>query len=217
MNPDACREWRGALATAALGHLDDAETIALHAHLDGCPSCRAELAELIAVARALPLADPDRVLEDELEPRAGLATDVVERIASQHARVRRRRFARILAVAAAVLLVVVVAAVVARGGGNSTPATRVSFPTSAEASGRAELTSFEAGTQVKLHAGGLDAGDEYWLWLTGDDQKRVAAGTFTGSADGEVEVTLTAALPLADARRIWVTDNTDKVVLDAKI
>jgi Putative zinc-finger len=217
MSPDACREWRGALATAALGHLDDAGTIALHAHLDGCPSCRAELVELIAVARALPLADPERVQTDPLEPRAGLATDVVERIASKHERVRRRRLAQVLAAAAAVLLIVVVAAVVARRGDDATSATRVSFPASAEAAGRAELTALEAGTQVKLLARGLDAGDWYWLWLTGSDEHRVTAGTFTGAPDGDVQVTLTAALRLEDARRIWVTDDADNVVLDANL
>jgi hypothetical protein len=112
---------------------------------------------------------------------------------------------------------VLVATVVARRGGDTTPATRVSFPTSTEAAGRAELTALETGTQVKLLASGLDAGDWYWLWLTGEDDDRVTAGTFTGAPDGDVEVTLTAALRLEEARRIWVTDGADKVVLDATL
>ena len=41
MTADACREWRGALAAAALGRIDPAEAIALQAHLDGCAACRA--------------------------------------------------------------------------------------------------------------------------------------------------------------------------------
>ena len=65
-------------------------------------------------------------------------------------------------------------------------------------------------------ADGLDDGDWYWLWLTGDDGKRVPAGTFRGTG-GTVEVTLISALPLDAARRIWVTDDSDKVVLDAHI
>jgi hypothetical protein len=67
-----------------------------------------------------------------------------------------------------------------------------------------------------LSAAGLDEGDWYWLWLTGEDGKRVAAGTFRGTGD-DVDVTLTAALPLDAARRIWVTDADDEIVLDAQI
>ena len=55
----------------------------------------------------------------------------------------------------------------------------------------------------------------YWLWLTGDDGNRVAAGTFRGQPQ-DVQVTLTSALPLRDTRRIWVTDEDDAVVLDAQ-
>ena len=65
-------------------------------------------------------------------------------------------------------------------------------------------------------AHGLDKGDWYWLWLTGDDGNRVPAGSFRGTG-GEVDVTLTSALPLDAARRIWVTNDSDKVVLDAKL
>ena len=50
---DPCRDWRGALGAAALGGIDPAEEIGLRAHLDGCATCRAELRELTAVARAL--------------------------------------------------------------------------------------------------------------------------------------------------------------------
>ena len=39
-------------------------------------------------------------------------------------------------------------------------------------------------------ADGLDKGDWYWLWLTGDDGNRVPAGTFRGTGD-TVQVTLT--------------------------
>ncbi|MGQ0826295.1 MAG: hypothetical protein ACT4OX_14900 [Actinomycetota bacterium] len=45
---------------------------------------------------------------------------------------------------------------------------------------------------------------------------RVAAGTFRGARD-EADVTLTVATSLADARRIWVTDARDDVVLDVRV
>lgn len=57
---EACRQWRCALAAAALGQLGEAERTALGAHAEGCGPCRAELAQLGLLARALPAADPDR-------------------------------------------------------------------------------------------------------------------------------------------------------------
>ncbi len=46
MTSDACREWRGALASHALGHIEPEEEIGLRAHLDGWEDCRAEMREL---------------------------------------------------------------------------------------------------------------------------------------------------------------------------
>ncbi|MGH8978523.1 MAG: hypothetical protein ACRDV7_10650, partial [Acidimicrobiia bacterium] len=96
------------------------------------------------------------------------------------------------------------------------PTATVTFPATAEAEGRARLEAHDEGTEVRLLATGLDEGDWYWLWLTGGDGDRVPAGTFRGTA-GDVDVTLTSALSLEDARRIWVTDGDDEVVLDARV
>jgi hypothetical protein len=95
--------------------------------------------------------------------------------------------------------------------------TTVMFPAGEEATATARLAAHDEGTEVKLVASGLDQGDWYWLWLTGDNGKRVPAGSFRGTGHGAVRVTLTAALSLPDARRIWVTDRADKVILDARL
>jgi hypothetical protein len=63
---------------------------------------------------------------------------------------------------------------------------------------------------------GLNRGDYYWLWVTGKSGERIPAGTFRGS-DRPLDMRLTAALPLSKARRIWVTDEADQVVLDARV
>ena len=81
---------------------------------------------------------------------------------------------------------------------------------------RATLHARDAGTEVVVHVSGLHDGDYYWLWLTGDDGDRIGAGTFQGSARAE-DLTMTAALPLDEARRVWVTDAEDRVVLDTRI
>jgi anti-sigma factor RsiW len=216
MTADACREWRGLLAAAALARIDDADEVALRAHLDGCPACRAELHDLTAVARSLRLADLQHVTGDVLQPSPALAERVVDRVAAARRQVRRRRLRRALVAAAAAVVVLGLAAVLLARQSDPEPTTTVVFPRSEEAAGRADLERRDAGTEVRLVASGFDDGDWYWLWLTGDDGDRVSAGTFRGTGD-EVDVTLTAALPLDAARRIWVTDGDDTVVLDARI
>jgi anti-sigma-K factor RskA len=216
MTADACREWRGALAAAALDRIDAADEIALRAHLDGCAVCRAELRELTRVAHALPLADLTRVAEDPTEPPAHLGARVVDQVASVRRRDHSRRLRRVLAAAAIVVVAVGFGAVIATRRDHPAPTATVTFPATAEAEGRARLEAHDEGTEVRLVATGLDEGDWYWLWLTGDDGDRVAAGTFRGTA-GDVDVTLTSALSLKDARRIWVTDGDDEVVLDARV
>jgi anti-sigma factor RsiW len=217
MPTDACREWRGAVAAAALGRIDAADEVALQAHLDGCTQCRRELGELRAAVRALPLADPARVVEETREPPVGLAERVIERVAHEHARVRRRRLRVVLVAAAVVAAIAGIGAVaVATLDEGREPSMTITFPAVEDARGRADLFALDEGTEVELAASGLKSGDWYWLWLTNGDGDRVTAGTFKGTGD-EVEVTLTAALALEDARRIWVTDGDDAVVLDAPL
>jgi hypothetical protein len=80
----------------------------------------------------------------------------------------------------------------------------------------AELRKADYGTEVKLAISGLDDGEWYWLWLTGSDGKRVGAGTFKASGD-HFTCDMTSALPLDKARRIWVTDGSDRAVLDTTL
>jgi len=217
MTPEACRDRRAALAAAALDRLDAAEAIALRAHLDGCGPCRAEAADLRGVAGALgragfpdgPPAEPPRTLERDLLSRLGAAR-------ADDRRARRHRWASVAAAVAAALAVV--AGVVASlGDDGSAGGRRVGFPVrpdGVEASAVVHARDF--GTEIELDVSGLDAGRWYWLWLTGDDGERVTAGTFRGTG-GDVDVSMSAAIPLRDARRVWVTDDGDAIVLDATL
>ena len=61
MKTERCREWRESLGAYALGHLSRRGAgRAWRLTSRAVPSCRAELDSLAAVARLLPLADPDR-------------------------------------------------------------------------------------------------------------------------------------------------------------
>jgi hypothetical protein len=217
MTSEACREYRAALGAVALGNADAAEELALQAHLDGCPDCRAELRELTSVAASLPLADVTHVVGDIPQPSSALGGHVLGRVAAERtarrARLRRRvaaAAATATAIAAAILALVLVAPSNGSGG------THVVFASRVGVSAAATLRARDAGTEVSFHVSGLQTGDYYWLWLTGADEHRIAAGTFQGT-DKPSNLVMTAAIPLSEARRIWVTDAHNNVVLDQRL
>ncbi len=214
---ESCREWRGELAAFAIDRLGASERVAMQAHLDGCPACRAELADLSSVARALPSADTSH-LAAPTDPPAVLGDRILGRLAWARASERKRHRRHFVVVGiTAVAAVAAALGLFALGTSlhESHPGQPVAFtvaPQGVEA--RAVLHKREYGTEVALHVTGLSNDNEwYWLWLTGDDGKRVAAGTFQAS-NGEVSVDMNSALPLSSTRRVWVTDDRDRVVLD---
>jgi hypothetical protein len=216
---EACRDWRGALGAAALGNLDPAEEIGLRAHLDGCADCRAELRDLTAVAHALSSVPVENVTGAAVEPPAELSGLVLGRVARErdelHERRTRRVWASVGAFVAAAAAVIALVLVVGNAGGG-TPGRRVVLPGVNGATASATLVSKSVGTQINVKVAGLKPGHYYWMWLTGDDDHRVGAGTFRGSQDA-TRLTFTAAIPLDKAERIWVTDEKDRVVLDAHV
>ena len=213
MSRDACREFRGDLAARALGVSDPESDAALDAHLDGCPECRDELADLRGVADALARADADHVA-DPTEAPSGLSARIFELVGAGVAAERRRR--RVVAGASAMLAAAALVIGVLVWRGDASDGRRIEFATTAGATGSAELVSRSWGTEVSLDVDGLDEGEVYWLWLTGDDGKRVVAGTLIGTG-GPVQAVLASAIPTEDARRIWMNDEDDAVVLDALI
>jgi hypothetical protein len=217
MTSDACRELRAALGAVALGGADPAEEVALRAHLDGCAECRAELRELTSVAAALPLVDPANVTGGLLQPSPALARLVLDRVAAERTARRsrtRRRFvgagAGLVAIAAAIVgLLLLVPS-------SSPSGTHVVFASKPGVSASATLRPRASGTEVVFHVSGLHDGEYYWLWLTGDDGDRIAAGTFRGTP-GTSDLVMNAGLPLTEARRIWVTNEHNQVVLDQRL
>jgi hypothetical protein len=208
-----CRHLHGALAMRALGRADELDA-ALDDHLVGCPDCRAELADLADAAGAVLLVDP-ATPRDTTHPPLDLPVRILAQVGAEAARQRRRR---IVAIAAAVVFVISGAGfMIARFGGSPpSDATGVQLVGEGGATGTATLTERDWGTEVELQAEGLHAGEVYWLWLTDAGGQRVGAGTFIGTGRSLTAV-LASALPTADTRRIWLTDEADAVVLDATI
>jgi len=217
---DSCRDWRGALGAAAIGRIDPVEEIGLRAHLDGCADCRAELRDLTAVGETLATVPFVEVAGAPAEPSGTLGGRVLERVAHEREAERTRRTRRIAAGVGALagIAALVAGLLLVTGGGTNPPVTRVALPGKPGVHATATLQSQAAGTAIDVKVSGLDPHRYYWLWLTGDDAEhhRMAAGTFTGSQK-PADIRMSAALPLDEARRIWVTDENDEVVLDAQI
>ena len=170
---DPCRDWRGALGAAALGRIDPAEEIGLRAHLDGCAECRAELRELTAVAQALSAVPVESVVGAPAEPSDALAARArAGRARARRAphparagrwpprRVHERRRRRDRARAR-------VRRIGHGGNPRRAPARRGRAPAP-------RCAPKPVGTEIDVKVAGLQPGHYYWLWLTGDDEHRLA-------------------------------------------
>jgi hypothetical protein len=222
MTAEPCRDRIGDLGAGALGRLSADESLRLASHVDGCAGCRAELAELRAAAAALAHADLSRV-SDRVEPPASLAARIAERVDQERRSQLRRRWRRAgvvaTAAAAAVTATLLAAALVGgdggeRGGGRREEVAFSVAPAGTDAT--AVLVERRWGTEVRVALAGFEQGDTYWLWLSGEGDERVAAGTFAG-VPGEAEMVMASAMPFAEVRRVWVTDAAGTVVLDARV
>ncbi len=206
MRTDACRAMRESLGAYALGQLPEEERPALEAHLDGCPGCRAELESLASVARAMPLADPERfaaapVPPPELAERVATAIRHEER--SQRRR-RRLRFGLPLGAATAAATAALLVVFVFSGGTGSSEEQRVSF--AALPPGMKIVAALDPqpfGTEIHMYVEGIRSGTLCKVTLRGVDGARLSAGTFR-YRHGTDEAVLSSALDLSRTRAIVV-------------
>ena len=126
-----CDEVRAVAAELALDELTGAERAAALTHLGSCAGCRAQVADLAAVADSLLLLAPP------VEPPAGFESRVVARIAPAPP---RRRWPRLAAAAAIAAIVGAAAGFAVRGGdGTTLPAAAVLVDARGEAAGSVVL------------------------------------------------------------------------------
>ena len=205
-----CREWRHLLGAYALGDLPEDERAGLEAHLEGCPGCRAEAEALGAVAKLLPLADPERFDRPAPQPSPQLAGRIAATIEGER-RVRRRRrqrrrfafgFGGAMAVAA---VAAILAIVVLPGGEGGGPEQHVEFgalPGGVKI--YATLEPHAYGTEIHMYVKGVRSGTLCRVYLRGPRGERVPAGTFTYRWGDDSTATLSAALDLSRTRAIGV-------------
>ena len=232
---------RELLGSFALGHLPSDEALALQAHLDGCPACRLELADLASIVPALRSID-QRSLAVTPTPPADLGAAILiavssERLvrdrAAQAAR-RRRRFSSAVTAAAAGVAVLASGLAIGR---TTAPATVVSARPTASSSASpipmepVDLTAAVPGISVasaiviphgwgveaRFVATGLELGTTYKAWFLSRSGKRLAAGEFLGVGAKTLKCNMQAALLRSQTAGFVVTDPSGRTVLSAAL
>lgn len=233
MNGDIHRGIREMIGSYALGHLDGTERLTVQAHLDGCASCRAELAELTPVVNRLVGIDPDR-LDATPTPPPDLGDKVVAVVRAEREAApvvpdelgqrRRRRGATLVAAAAAAVVF---------GAGTFWAGSAVgpgSEPTAAgpfesvpvrtvanEVDATAGVVPHTWGVEVKLEATGFVPGGIYRVVVLDDAGRPVSAGEFVGTGDQTMNCNLNSSVLRQDAAGFEVTDEAGAVVLSADL
>jgi Putative zinc-finger len=210
MKTDGCRERRESLGAYALGHLSDEERAGLEAHLEGCPSCRAELEQLTAVVRPMSLADPAR-FESAPQLPASLGARVAAAIARERLGRRRKRLRLGLglggAAAAVATAIVLLALPGEEAAGPEQHVTFSSLPKKMKISAKLIPNAF--GTEIHMYVKGVSSGTLCRVYLRSQDGRLLSAGTFRyrWGDDGSFPI-LSSALDLSktDAMEVRVGD-----------
>jgi anti-sigma-K factor RskA len=221
----SCVDIRPQLGAYVLGGLEPEEAAEVRDHLERCPECAREHAELAGLPAKLDLIEaPEEALQ---RPAASLEEAILDRHAlerrarreAEASRRERRRsllggHGRLVAALAAAAAAAIVAVVLATGGSNPvnpTPAgaaVLTAGPGAPTAHGTAWLRAVPAGTSVRLRALGLPRGESFELWCVRYDGRWVSAGTFRAARDGHADVRLTAAVRRGEYGQILVTPRT---------
>ena len=217
---DAHRGLREQLGVYALGHGTADERAAVRAHLDGCTSCRGELAELTPLAGRLADVDPDR-LDDLPGPPPELGDAVLARIAAAGPRpadlaARRTRRTRWAAAAAAAVIAAAAFGVgwLSRPLPPAPPLEPVAVEVAADGvRATADVVPHTWGVEVKLSGAGFAAGQVYRLSVRDEAGNEVPAGEFLGVGAQQLDCNLNSSVLREDATGFEVVDAAGAVVL----
>jgi putative zinc finger protein len=207
MKTDGCRHWREELGANALGHLSDEERVALEAHLEGCPACRAEADSLFAISQLLPHADPER-FGPAPQPPAELGKRIAATIGSERQAKRRRRrlhFGLGFGGAAAATAMAVLAIFILSSGSEGGPEQHVAFrtlPHGVKIAATLEPQAF--GTEIHMYVKGISSGTLCRVYMRGPGGDQVSAGTFRYRWGADDSAVLSAALDLSRAEALVV-------------
>jgi hypothetical protein len=89
--------------------------------------------------------------------------------------------------------------------------------TSGPGKGSVVLEYHRWGTEVRLAVAELPREAVYGVWLERSNGDRVSAGSFWTPEQGDVEVTLSAAMNLKDCKGIGISDENDNTVMHSEV
>jgi anti-sigma factor RsiW len=200
-----CQDTTMSLGVYLVGALDADERAAVEAHLQDCPTCRAELAELAGLPSML-----ERLSIDDfpLEP-LPVPDDLFDRVAARareedalEADERRQNkssggYRRLAAVAAAVVLIAVlgVGSLLVINHNGSTPTTNAFTNSQGAVTMRVALASQASGTGLKVTVSGLPPNEHCWLIAVSKSGVREVAGRWDATYPGTAQETGSTSIP----------------------
>lgn len=239
------RELRELLGAFVLGGLPEDARAAVRAHLDGCATCRAELAEIAPLSEDLRGVNPDALL-DVPAPPADLGERIRARITEERelaqARERRdvrrvgaQRGARRLVAAAAAVAVVAAALGAGTLIGRSTAPTTTALPTPSPSApipielvavrslsedvqtDEAAIIAHTWGVEARFEGTGFEQGRVYRAAFRSADGRLLPAGEFLGTGAKTLKCNMQSALLRSETTGFVVTDEDGQPVLVADL
>jgi len=208
------------LGAYLLGGLDDAASLDLRRHADGCAVCAEEMHQLRPVVDALAGIPADVDFEDDAVP-VQLGDRLLARAAAEQRQHRRAR--NVVAFAAALLLVVgsITVTRVISGGSPKAPVRvgeRIDLASAIPSvTGLAFLDERSSGTYLELQARNLPAG-RYRMWFQLADGTRIAMGSFRSDGGPELlHCPGSSDLGRADLYAVGATNEQGDDVLTARL
>lgn len=202
---------RADLGPYVLGALPPDERARLEAHLEGCPACRVELAELAPLPGLLTrLGDAADELESAPSGAAPPLADVVGRLGERRRARRRRRWAGLAAAAAALALVVAVGTAALLRDDSLDDAVRFA---SADGAAVALVDARGWGMAVEFRATALPVREGYALLAVATDGHRAPVATWTRAGEA-VRLDGSCYLTPGDVERLEVVGSDEADVVE---
>lgn len=210
---------RTELGAYVLGALERDDRHAVEAHLEGCSSCRDELARLSALPPLLDRLSTEEATTDLEDVTADLSDVLRRTVEIEHRRLRRQvatwRAATAVSAAAALLLTVVVWRPW-QPAPDRLVAELVAVSADADAvDGTVAAYAWDWGTTVEIRVAELPDRPSYVIWTVAADGHRERAGTWGPTPDGDARVRGASAIHRAQLVRVEVTDEAGAALLAA--
>jgi hypothetical protein len=225
------RRLRELLGSYALGALPPDVAPALVAHLDGCATCRAELAAIAPLADDLRGVDPDR-LSDLATPPAGLGVRIRTAVAEERSLVDARACRAVAASVAVLAAGIGLGAALSRDPRVAPP---VALPSSPSATVPIESLTLEGtspsspqvqtagliphtwGVEVRMVGTGFAAGETFRAAFRSRDGRLLPAGEFLGTGEKTLTCNMQAALLRPDTVGFVIADASGAAVLTTEL